>query len=780
MESRANRTNALGPRLFGTGHGSRGLGPAGALAAFLIVPSLVLTAGLGAALSANSSGPGPQSWAPTVIDGGKINLLKAGITISALTDRVHFVSGTPTTRVYTISLSVTLSFPLFSAHVETFPLSQWGDPAQLPGGPDALPPLSYWSWTVFHGTVNDTSNWTAYPAIPSLLRTVPWTGGTYTVTGRVSPHISLHVGALSPTGYVAPTVGYVATDVLGPSSNVSGDGDFLHFAQSIHPGLIRFGVTTIGMGTSWDSTTQLPLFHWTTFDEIINFSRALPSQVLMGLPAGSWGDGNVLPTGMPLNTSYLVNFFGTTGYFPALKAYAAYIDGIVQHVKSTGENITYWSIGNEVPRFSPTEVNEFIQVFNTASATIHKTFPTALVGSDVMMDPLYIRTFATHARGVGFLSFHYYAATGICLHGATYCPPSGGAYGTTDPTIVDGANYIGHLGIWDAPALAQMIWRNITGQTLPVIDSESNLNHMGGTYTKVGGTDPRIPSIFGASWLATTLIQSVYQNLSGFLYFGFSGPAVQTPTNTSQYGGWGFQLTSEGTHDNDTKYAPYWALKLWTSGIQPGASALSTTGSDPMVVEAQAFRRGTAGLSILVVNRVNTTVHVTVNVGGATEVPTSLRILGPGSYSEVFNPATQTESLVRSSLYTAPTPLSNPVHLILGGYAVAMLEERYVPGTPPMAPAGSPFLPGAPSRADNGDGNPTQPQEARGSNSGVSTIGPSPVSTWVGPVASVAGESFPRDPSTASTSTASSTPFLVAAVVSPRRAAGGATSGAAT
>jgi hypothetical protein len=307
-----------------------------------------------------------------------------------------------------------------------------------------------------------------------------------------------------------------------------------------------------------------------------------------------------------------------------------------------------------------------------------------------MMDPNYIRQFATHAKGVGFLSFHYYAATGICLDGTTYCPPSGGAAGTTDPTIVGGPNYIGHLGIWDAPALAQMLWRNITGFTLPVLDTESNLNHMGGHYTTIGGTDPRIPTIFAGAWLATTLIQSVGQNLAGFLYFGFSGPAVQTPSNTSQYGGWGFQMTSEGTHDNDTKYAPYWALKLWTSGIAPGAAALSTTGADPLVVEAQAFRRGTAGLSILIVNRVNSTVHVTVNITGASEVPTSLRILEPSSYTQVFNPVTQTERLVRSSLYTAPTPAGNPVHLTLAGYSVALLEERSVPGSPPAAPVLAP------------------------------------------------------------------------------------------
>ncbi|MCI4330899.1 MAG: hypothetical protein L3K19_03515 [Thermoplasmata archaeon] len=671
------------------GSRARGWRPSSILAALFIAASVTLMSGVGAAASPHdgpSTGVSPQGWAPTVGDGGVIKLLKSGLTLSVLTDHTRFVSGSAHSRSYTISVSVTVPISLALAHIETYPLSQWGNPAQFPGGVDALPPFSYWSWSIFRGPVNDTSNWTAYQSLGLLLRTIPWVGASFTVSGSVFPRFAIHVGALTPTGYVAPAVGYVATDVLGPSSNIASDADFLRFAQSVHPGLIRFGVTTIGLGTKWNNATALPQFHWQSFDQIVNFSKALPSQVLMSLPAGTWGDGNALPTGMPLNTSYLVNFYGASGYFPALKAYAAYIGTIVQHVLLTGANITYWSVGNEVPRYSPAEVNEYIQVFNTAAATIHKTFPSALVGSDVMMDPNYIRQFATHAHGVGFLSFHYYAATGICLHGTVYCPPTGGAAGTTDPTIVGGPNYIGHLGLWDAPALAQMLWRNITGQTLPVVDSESNLNHMGGQYTTIGGTDPRIPTLFGASWLATTLIQSVWQNLSAFLYFGFSGPAVQSPTNTSQYGGWGFQLTSEGTHDNDTKYAPYWALKLWGSAIQPGASALSTTGSDPLVVEAQAFRRGTSGLSILVVNRVNATVHVTLNVSGANEVPTSLRILGPGSYVQAFNPATQTESLLRSTLYNAPTPPANPVHLTLRGYSVAMLEERFVPGP---TPAGS-------------------------------------------------------------------------------------------
>ncbi|MCI4330729.1 MAG: hypothetical protein L3K19_02635, partial [Thermoplasmata archaeon] len=585
-----------------------------AVGAFLIVPSLILTSGVASAAPSGriATATGPQLWLPTVIDGGHIDLLKAGITISVLSDRAQFISGNTFSRSYNITLGVSVSFPLVFAHVETFPLGQWGNPQQLPGGVDALPPMSYWTWSVYQGGVNDTANWTYYSSVAGLIRTVAWSAASFTVVGKVNPRFNIQVNALANTGMTAPTVGYVATDVLSPASNASTDPDFLRLAQSLKPGLIRFGLTSIGMNVTWNSTYQLPVFRWRAFDAITNFSQHLPAQALMSLPAGTWGDGNTLPVGMPLNTSYQVSFYGATGYFPTTKAYGAYVSGLVQHVLLMGDTITYWSIGNEVPRFTVAEVNEYIQLFNVAAATIHATFPTALVGSDIMMDPHYITQFAKTTKGVGFLSFHYYPATGICMSNGVYCAPAGGASGTTDATLIDGPNYIGHLSLWDAPALSQMIWRNLTGRSLPVIDAETNLNHMGGQYTASGGTDPRIPSIFAASWLGATLIQSVQQNLSSLLWYGFTGPAVQTPTNTSQYGGWGFQLTSEGTHDNNTKYAPYWALRLWSQGVERGAPALSTTGADPYVVEAQAFGAGTTGLSVFVVNRVNATVHVTI------------------------------------------------------------------------------------------------------------------------------------------------------------------------
>lgn len=665
----------------------------GPVLAFLIVPSLVLTAGVGAAGSVGRSAaaaPTPQLWLPTVIDGGHVDLLSAGKVLSVMTDHAAFVSGNPYTRTYSISVGVTVSLPLFSAHVESFPLAMWGDPTQYPGGVDALPPLSYWSWTVYHGTTNDTANWTMYPTVSSLMRTIPWSWTNYTVVGKVFPRFNLQVGAVSPTGGVAPNVGYVATDVLSPASNASSDPDFLNLAQSLHPGLIRFGTTSIGMNVTWNSTYNLPVFRWRAFDSILAFAKSIPSPVLMSLPVGTWGDGNNLPSNMPLNLSYTMNFYGATGYFPTVAAYTAFISGLVQHVNASGENVTYWSIGNEVPRYTASEVDEYIQLFNAAASTIHQTFPHALVGSDVMMDPKYIRQFALSATGVGFLSFHYYPATGICMNGGTYCPPAGGALGTTDPTIIDGPNYIGHLTLWDAPALAQMVWRNLTGDTLPVLDAETNLNHMGGQYTVTGGTDPRIPTLFAASWLDAMLLQSVAQNLSTFLYYGFTGPAVQTPSNTSQYGGWGFQMTSEGTHDNDTLYAPYWGLWLWAEGVSPGAAALSTTGGDPAVVEAQAFRSGSQDVNILIVNRVNTTIKVELNVTGANEVPQSLQVLGPLSYKEVFNPTTQTERLVRSTVANFPVPPANPVRLTLKGYSVALLREKYVPGVPPVRAAESP------------------------------------------------------------------------------------------
>ncbi|MCI4330728.1 MAG: hypothetical protein L3K19_02630, partial [Thermoplasmata archaeon] len=84
----------------------------------------------------------------------------------------------------------------------------------------------------------------------------------------------------------------------------------------------------------------------------------------------------------------------------------------------------------------------------------------------------------------------------------------------------------------------------------------------------------------------------------------------------------------------------------------------------------------------------------------ANETPTSLRLLTPLSYKEVFSPGTRTEHLVHDSLYNAPTPTTNPVTLTMKGYSVALLREKLSPGVAPphLNPPNPTVSPHAPAR----------------------------------------------------------------------------------
>jgi hypothetical protein len=619
------------------------------------------------------SGPFSPSAAslPRIGDDGTTTLFVAGASASVLTDRVSLVTANSHLREYSIHLTASISMPNVNLLLTTQPLVQWGEPLQLPGGVDALPPLAEWNWTVHAGSWNDTSNWTVVNTTQSLTRITPWVNSSFTVLGSTRPLLQIDVQDSAIPGRFAPSTGFVADGIYSPASNTSGDPTFPALAGSVDPGVIRIGMTTTHVPVVWNNTSASPVFGWGIFDQVVNLTHSLHADAYLSLPAGTWGDGNTLPAGMPVNTSLPVPFENGTGYFPTPRAYAAYAGAIAAHVLADHLNVTYWNVGNEVPRINATEVAAYIRVFNAGERAIHSVLPNALVGSDVMMDPEYILQFARTARGVGFLSFHYYAAWGTCLENGTYCPPGGGAKGTEDPTIMAADAGLSDLKNWVAPTVAQMIWFNVTHQELPVLDSESNLNHEGGEYTSSVGTDPRIQTLFGAAWLTRLFIQGTLENLSSILYYTFTGPSVILPSSTSADGGWGFQMTREGPNGQHILYAPYWAMRLWAEGVPAGAPALQTLGGEPGVGEAQAFQNG-SGVSIILVNEVNATTHFMVSMNGTSYTPTSITVLDRRSYVELYDRRTGSEVLVRSGVASVDR-LTSPVNVYLRGYGMALI-----------------------------------------------------------------------------------------------------------
>ena len=602
-------------------------------------------------------------------DGGK--LIHAAAPVSSLTDVVAYGTSTGSTRVYWINLTASVAIPLLPVALETSPLVDWGLPNQMPGGADVLPPLSLWTWTIYRNGVTDTNLWTSESWDETLHLDTTWVAQSFKIVGTTSPVISVTVNPWASDGTTAPGTGVVLNTPGTAAGIPAGDPNFEPLAAALHPQIIRSDAVTVGLSLTWDKTTGQPKYNFTGFDSLMKFAWEVHSQVLFAVPAGTWGDGNLLPAGMPLNKSLLITAPTGTGYLPTNSAYVTYLDGLLNHVIAKNEHIAYWTIGNEFPTTSTAQVAAFTNLFNVAAQTIHAKLSTALVGSDVMTSLTYENYFAVHARGVGFLSYHYYPVIGMCFKNGKYCAPEGPPSGTTDPGLfahsayaVEGRNY--------APLSARDLWFNITGRHVPIFNAEANLNGAGGSPSSQGnGSDPRIQTTFGAAWVDSLLIDSAFQDVTDVTYFTFSNGATLPQSATSAWGGWGFGLTNDGTHGNYSLYAPYYALQLWAASIPPGAPGRSIVNSEPSVVYAYAAR-DTTNFSVVLVNRVNVPVSIDVSLNHGSYALSSVSVLDKQSYDEAYNPTLQRVVLDSSGVAVSHPSPGTPV--TIDGYGVAVVH----------------------------------------------------------------------------------------------------------
>ncbi len=648
-----------------------------AVVVFLIVSMLTLLLPGSLVDPAKSGGGSAELQTATtpsvsISDGQTVNVTSP--VPSVLTDTLSYGSGTGGTRSYWINLTASVALPNVTVSLSTFPVLQWGLPLQLPGGPDALPPLGLWSWTILRNGVNDTPQWSVTSWDQKLSRATAWTNQSYEVLGVTTPQISVTVDPDGTDGTTTPGTGFVVNTPGVRGEIPTNDTGFDGLVTALQPSVIRFSTLMTGVSGSWNTATNQPKYNFTFFDQLVNLSHLEHAQILLSLPAGSWGDGNLLPAGMPLNQSLLVNVPGCAGYFPNDQAWQEWLGGLVNHTVATGANITYWSIGNEVPTYNLTEVAGYTHVYNLAEEVVHAQLPGAKVGSDVMTNLTFESYFATHAQDVGFLSFHYYAAVGLCLQNGAYCPPEGSPNGSPDPSLFSHTAYA-FLGNTYAPKAAQSLWHNLSGNWLPILNAESNLNTVGGNpQTVTIGTDPRTQTLFGASWLISTLIDSADQNVSDLVYFALSSGFGVPNTTTAPYGGWGFGLSREGTNSADVRFAPYYALEMWSAAIPPGESGVATSSSSSTVVYSYAAQDGT-NLSVVLVNRVNLPVTVTVNLTSGNDTLGAVTTLDQRSYSEKYVPSEDTTTLSGTGVNTTHPENGSPIEIDGYGLAVA----TYVP-----------------------------------------------------------------------------------------------------
>jgi hypothetical protein len=639
----------------------------------LVLPSVSPDAGAWAANSAPgiSSPLSATTTAPTlsITDGQTLKITSPHH--SKLTDSITYGESTSGQRSYTIHLNTTYGLPSVPLTVDTFPVFQWGLPDQLPGGDDSLPPLDLWYWNVSDLGHNVSSEWTASSWDQRLSGPTTWTNQTIWIRGSTDPEAIVSFNPSKGDGTWATGGGFVMNTPGVGGAIPTNDSTFTSTAAALHPSVVRFSTTTAETDLVWNVQTNQPIYNFTLLDRLANFTYETGGAIVLSLPAGSWGDGNLLPTGMPENLSVPVQGPGAIGYFPSNGAWVAYVEGIVNHTMGRDEHISYWSIGNEVPLSSPSVVAAYTNIFNIAAATIHAKLPHALVGSDAMTNLTYEPYFAHHAVGVGFLSFHLYPSVGLCVRDGAYCPPRGAPRGATDAGLFSHSSYQ-FMGKVFQPVSAQDLWYNDTGHWIPVLNTETNLNGWGSSYhTRAIGTDPRIQTLFGASWLTSLLIDSSFQNVSSIAYFSLSSGWGIPNTVTAPYGGWGFGMTREDSQLGNVLYAPYLALELWGQSIPYRAPGVLDVSSEPSVVQTYAAKQGN-NLSVVLESRVNVPINVQLDLDGSGYQLSSVTTLEQSSYDEVYEPQEHETVLDSDGLSGMESPKSSS--LTLTGYAVAVAK----------------------------------------------------------------------------------------------------------
>jgi hypothetical protein len=610
-----------------------------------------------------------------------------------------------------------------SVELQSEPSFGWSGARQMPEGADNLPPVLDWTWWVIAGNgTPDSANWSADADGLHLDRIVPWSNASFEILGVSSPGVAIGVDpnatnglSATGTGFVVNAPGYV--DSLPPSPG------YAALTGSIHPTLLRISLGLAGQISSWNASTGHATFNFSGLDAQFQLAEEDGAQVLLSLPAGTFGDGNELPNGTPLNRSVLVQLAASSGYFAAPSAYYSIVRDVANHTYSLAEPVTYWSIGNEVVLGPANETEAYAAVINAAIDALSPHYPEARVGTDDMMDARYLPTFAALAPRVGFLSLHYYPSWGLCqTPSGDYCPPSGGGLGSPTPTLFARPAFVGGANRL-TPQAATSEWFNATGQHLPVLVTETNLAYVGGpgAPNQALGTDPRIQSLVGAAWLGSFLIDTSADNVSAITYFGFTSGANLTDTLTYHFGGFGFGLTNESANGTVTRYAPYWAMRLWGSYLPAGSAALLVNDSDPSVISAWAVRNG-SDVDVAVVDQVASNVSVHLHLGSSLAVNRTY-LLDQTTYREAYDPVTNSTSVLASGVRTDLAPRSANLTIHGYGMAVAVFSPRMVGnGSGPGGSGGSGGN-GSGNNSGNNSGNGSGPSGGSGAGGNNSSSG---------------------------------------------------------
>lgn len=599
---------------------------------------------------------------------GQVLTTTVGGTTDSLSDFEIVNSAPPSsiTRNYTVEIAATSPIPHAKVAVFTQPLVSWTNPAQSPDGADNLPPLSDWTWTITNATgVNDTSNWTANLTSGTLDRVTVWANQTFTILGRCNLTVNVTVLPGQTDGSTSTGAGF-ELNAAGYSGNIPQVSGYPQMAQALRPAIVRLPLAGF---IGWNRSSDQPILSFSQFDTMYDFANATGAEVLISLPAGNWGDGNNAPAGTPVYSKIAVGLHGLVGNLITRSAEYALVRQLLNHTQAAGEQVAYWDVGNEVPLNATLQAQYFAKVVQGAVDAVAAAGVPGEVGTDAGLTTAYLPVIASHTTGVGFLSFHYYPATGMCLTVSTqYCPPNGGANGTMTPNVFAATAY-GHSSRVYGPSQAQQEWYNVTGNWVPTINSETNFNSFGGgVLSSRDGSDPRLNDLVGAAWLGSLLVDSSEQNVSSLVYYSLTSSANLSTTVSWPNGGFGFGLSNVTSSGKIVEFAPYFVLKLWEQYIGGGANGLSVSTSDPASVQAYAVDDG-GQIHVFVDDKVGIPIHVRITVSGHYTTGPMLA-LDSSSYAEQYSPSLGLTQLLRAGLLSIPPSLTGTI--AMPGYGVAV------------------------------------------------------------------------------------------------------------
>ena len=421
-------------------------------------------------------------------------------------------------------------------------------------------------------------------------------------------------------------------------------------------------------------------YDWTLLDKMISAIRSVGAEPVVSLSLGNWGNGNALPTGMPLN--YSLGQAGSTtsgyGYFPAMTDYCQYVKAIVQHANvEKGFKVKYWEIGNEPSVCNSTIERGYVDYFNMAESCMHQVDPSILLTSDESLHADFALNYLIpYAKNVGFLSFHNYDAWGSPMFPSNssnpqniYYPPNDQNGWYTDATIMQNVNKLsdGCTACWCtySPKEAHDLWLSRTGKDLEIISTELNLNSVWRN-----GTDNRQNDIFGATWYAAKakayIMDGSNMNINYFVLSGWSRTQPMV-----KYGGFSFGMMNSSYPYNP--YAPYWTNYFLTKYFPKGSSIYNMTTTYPEAVDGLAVKSGSS-YNILLISKIDKSFNLDLKISGITVHNANLLYLDRSTYYQNYDQNLGKTIIYKSGIGSTTLPATNSFTIPMNGYTVAVLE----------------------------------------------------------------------------------------------------------